>query len=65
MIAATTISDRVCRFLKLVHATLDEIFEQSAYSRFLDRQGLQSSRAAYALFLQESETSRGRRARCC
>jgi len=56
---------------KLVHAVaiarsvLLEIFDESAYARFLSRHGLESSRSAYAGYLRETEASRGRRARCC
>jgi hypothetical protein len=56
---------RVRQVLAIVRATLGEIFEESAYARFLQRHGLNSSREAYALFLRDSEASRGRRVRCC
>jgi hypothetical protein len=56
---------RVRQVLAIVRATLGEIFEESAYARFLQRHGLKSSREAYALFLRDSEASRGRRVRCC
>jgi hypothetical protein len=55
----------VGRAMDVLRAMLREIFEESAYARFLERQGLASSREAYAGFLRESEVSRGRRARCC
>jgi hypothetical protein len=53
------------RSFKLVWATLREIFDESAYVRFLDRKSLTSSRLAYADFLRESETVKARRPRCC
>lgn len=56
---------RVRRILRILRATLSEIFEESAYTRFLQRHGLRTSRESYALFLRESEASRGRRVRCC
>lgn len=56
---------RLWRVVEIIRATLGEIFEESAYARFLQRHGLKSSREAYALFLRESEASRGRRVRCC
>ena len=34
-------------------ATLREIFDESAYARFLNQRHLESSRAAYAAFRQE------------
>jgi hypothetical protein len=51
--------------LDLVIAALREIFDESAYARFLQRHRMASSRAAYAAFLQESEAARARRPRCC
>jgi len=50
---------------RIVMATLQEIFDESAYARFLKRQGLHSSRQAYAKFLQENESTTARRPRCC
>jgi hypothetical protein len=46
-------------------AVLREIFDESAYQRFLDRTQLQSSPNAYAIFLKENEQSKARRPRCC
>jgi hypothetical protein len=46
-------------------ATLREIFDESAYSRFLSQRQLPSSRAAYASFQQEYEVTKARRPRCC
>jgi len=53
------------RIAQIVWATLLEIFDESAYARFLQRNRMQSSRAAYAAFLRESEVARARRPRCC
>jgi len=55
----------LARSLAILRAMLQEVFEESAYARFLERRGLASSREAYAVFLRESESSRVRRARCC
>jgi len=44
---------------------LQEIFDESAYRRFLDRNQLQCSVNAYAVFRQENEQTRSRRPRCC
>ena len=49
----------------LMWAALEEIFEESAYSRFLQRNQVASSREAYAAFLREQEFSKARRPRCC
>ncbi len=65
MIAARVFAKRFRHVLGIIRATMGEIFEESAYDRFLDRHGVKSSREAYAQFLRESEGSRGRRVRCC
>jgi hypothetical protein len=44
---------------------LQEIFEESAYARFLERKQIGSSRQSYAAFLREQELSKARRPRCC
>ena len=49
----------------LIAAVLREIFDESAYQRFLDRSHLQSSASAYAIFLRENEQAKSRRPRCC
>jgi hypothetical protein len=46
-------------------ATLREIFDESAYARFLNQRQLISSRAAYATFRQEHEAAKARRPKCC
>jgi hypothetical protein len=51
--------------LDILWSTLREIFDESAYARFLDRQHLHSSADAYAAFLRESLKQRERRPRCC
>ena len=55
----------VGQFFGLVMAALREIFDESAYLRFLERHELTSSRAAYAAFRAESEVQKTRRPRCC
>jgi hypothetical protein len=44
---------------------LREIFDESAYQRFLERSHLPSSPKAYAMFQRENEQARCRRPRCC
>ena len=51
--------------LQIARLTLAEIFEEAAYARFLERQGIQSSRQAYANYLRESAMTRARKPRCC
>jgi len=45
--------------------TLREIFDETAYDRFLDRNHTPSSPAAYAAFRREYEVAKARRPRCC
>jgi hypothetical protein len=46
-------------------AALREIFDESAYARFLTQKQLPSSRATYAAFRQDYEVTKARRPRCC
>ncbi|HTS37252.1 MAG TPA: hypothetical protein VMH04_16365 [Candidatus Solibacter sp.] len=50
---------------KLFIAALREIFDESAYDRFLRRTNSQSSADAYKAFCRERESAQVRRARCC
>jgi hypothetical protein len=50
---------------EVIMAILREIFDESAYQRFLDRSLMESSANAYAIFRQENEQSTSRRPRCC
>jgi hypothetical protein len=50
---------------KILLATLREIFDESAYSRFLQRESLCSSRQAYSDFWREREKKYSRCQRCC
>ena len=56
---------RVLSFFATVRATLREIFDESAYERFLASKGTTSSAAAYSEFMQETENTRARRPKCC
>jgi len=53
------------RVLLLLMAALREIFDEAAYSRFLNRTQMISSREAYAAFCREYDTAKARRPRCC
>ena len=46
-------------------AMLREIFDESAYARYLSRHGLTSSVEAYAAFVREAEIVKARKPRCC
>jgi len=56
---------RFREFFRILRAVLSEIFDESAYSRFLRRRGMSSSVTAYAEFLKETDHARARRPRCC
>ena len=51
--------------IRLLLSTLREIFDESAYSRFLARHGISSCQRAYAAFLREQEGLKARRPKCC
>jgi len=50
---------------KIAAATLREIFDESAYERFLARHKLVSSAASYTQFCRDREQTVVRRPRCC
>lgn len=50
--------------LRILINTLQEIFDEAAYTRFLQRTKTASSPAAYATFWRERE-SRAPKPRCC
>jgi hypothetical protein len=50
---------------RLIFAALQEIFDESAYDRFLIRRQLATSPNAYAAFREEQEMAKARRPRCC
>ena len=49
----------------IVGAMVREIFDESAYARFLARRKLGESQQSYAEFLRENEMTQSRRPRCC
>lgn len=50
---------------RIVLATLREIFDEAAYGRFLERNGVASSPDAYRKFWSDREAGHARRPRCC
>lgn len=50
---------------QILLATLREIFDESAYARFLQRERVASSRQAYSDFCREREKKYSRCQRCC
>jgi hypothetical protein len=59
------LAERLKSSFQILLATLQEIFDESAYARFLTQRQLSSSRATYAAFRQEYEVAKARRPRCC
>ena len=57
--------NRLRRVGTILLAMLREIFDESAYARFLSRHGLTSSVEAYAAFVREAEIVKARKPRCC
>lgn len=55
----------IAGFFEVIASVLQEVFDESAYRRFLVRGNLAASAASYAAFWAEQEKSRARRPRCC
>ena len=53
------------RTTAILMTVIREIFDESAYDRFLTRTQMASSSEAYAAFRRESEALKARRPRCC
>ena len=51
--------------IRLLLSTLREIFDESAYARFLARHSISSCPDAYAAFLREHGAAKVRRPKCC
>jgi hypothetical protein len=51
--------------LRIVAAALREIFDESAYDRFLARTKAARSVDSYREFMQERDTAAARKPRCC
>ena len=56
---------RLGHAVTLLLACLREIFDESAYQRFLGRNQRPPSRQTYSAFLKESEGVKAGRPRCC
>lgn len=56
---------RLTTAVRILWAALREIFDEAAYSRFLQRSQLSSSPAAYAAFCRDRDSTRARHTRCC
>jgi len=55
----------VFQVARILLATLREIFDETAYARFLRRTHRESSADAYAAFWQERESIHVRQPKCC
>jgi hypothetical protein len=64
-IVMNSLFGKMAQWVAMMRCMLREIFDEAAYLRFLQRQGIVSSRDAYADFLRETEANRERRPRCC
>lgn len=53
------------RVIRVLLEVLREIFDESSYTRFLQRSGAPSSRDSYREFWREKEVAHARRPRCC
>jgi hypothetical protein len=53
------------RAAELFLTVLREIFDESAYTRFLMQHRLTPSRASYAAFQREYAAAKARRPKCC
>jgi hypothetical protein len=65
---ATRFSRPVAWFRQVAAVTasfLQEIFDESAYRRFLERNRISSSARAYAAFREENDRLRAQRPKCC
>ena len=56
---------RFVKAMRILLATLREIFDEAAYERFLCRTRVTSSAKAYGAFRQEFEEAKARRPKCC
>lgn len=57
--------NRLAAGCRILVSILREVFDESAYSRFLQRTHMTSSPTAYAAFWRERESGWSRRNRCC
>ena len=58
----------VTKLMQLRHivvSMLREIFDESAYSRYLQRNAMAASSVAYGKFIREQSELKARRPKCC
>jgi hypothetical protein len=56
---------QVRQIIATIIAVVREIFDESAYVRFLSHHGMRSCPSAYAAFQREQERAKACRHRCC
>ena len=56
---------RLTNAARIVWLILREVFDEAAYTRFLQQNQMSSSSRAYRLFLRERESTVAQRVRCC
>jgi hypothetical protein len=56
---------RARQVMQLLWRVLREVFDESAYQRFLQRTAQGASRSSYQAFEREQAAARARRPRCC
>jgi hypothetical protein len=56
---------QVRQIIAIFVAVVREIFDESAYARFLSHHRMASCPTAYAAFLREQEGAKARRPKCC
>jgi hypothetical protein len=64
-LALTLLSEKCLDVGRTLRSVLREIFDESAYARYLARRQVPTSPQAYADFLRETQAHRERRPRCC
>jgi len=57
--------DRVIKIMQIIKATFREIFDESAYDRFLLRTHASRSIASYQAFTRERDAALLKKPRCC
>jgi hypothetical protein len=58
-------SSIIVKAARILLAAVHEIFDESAYDRFLHRTGAPRSKESYRVFLSERESAMSRNPRCC
>jgi hypothetical protein len=65
VIARDRVIGKVRAFFNILRAALLEIFDESAYDRFLQHTHAARSKESYRTFMRERETALGQKPRCC